>query len=218
MISSRSLQELPTVDELKRISQSLAMLDSILMPDWEYRYFSFDANWGDDEMLATMRNGSGDSYFILFSSAGAIIKGNAHESAMAEHAADTGEVWPGVLDEVPPEFETILSDPAFVPEETSFCMWRRRGELAWQTGKIKFPDADYPDGSEDLLFILDGKPETYAAWASEYYERPIPLDAVKEIYAHKPLTQQLISRLNPDRLLEELESDLDEIGYHRKPV
>ncbi|HEX6285588.1 MAG TPA: hypothetical protein VFZ71_11970, partial [Pyrinomonadaceae bacterium] len=77
MISSRSLHQLPNVDELKRISQSLAMLDAILMPDWEYRFYSFDANWSDDEMLASMRNGSGDSFFILFNSAGAIIKGYA---------------------------------------------------------------------------------------------------------------------------------------------
>lgn len=218
MISSRSLRELPNVEELKRISQSLAMLDAILMPDWEYRFYSFDANWSDDEMLASMRNGSGDSYFILFGSAGAIIKGYAHESAMARHSVDTGEVWPGVLDQVPPEFETVLEDPAFVPEETTFCIWRRRGELVWQTGKIEFPDSDSPDGSEELLFILDGKPETYATWASEYYERQIPVDAVAEIYAHKPLTQQLVSRLNPDCVLADLESDLDEIGYHRKPV
>lgn len=218
MISSRSLRELPNIDELKRISQSLALLDAILMPDWEYRFYSFDANWSDDEMLASMRNGSGDSYFILFNSSGAIIKGYAHESAMAAHSAETGEVWPGVLDQVPPEFEAVSNDPALVPEETSFCIWRKRGDLEWQTGKIEFPDADNADGSEHLLFILDGKPETYAAWASEYYERPIPAAAVKEIYAHKPLTQQLVSRLNADRLLEELESDLDEIGYHRKPA
>jgi hypothetical protein len=212
------LLELPDIDELMRICQSVAMLDAILEPDWEYRYYSFDANWGDDEMLASMRDGSGDSYFILFNSAGAVIKGYAHESAMAGHSVDTGEVWPGVLDDVPPEFETILNDPAFVREETSFCTWRRRGDLVWQTGKIKFPDSEYPDGSEDLLFILDGKPETYAAWASEYYERPIPLDAVKVVFAHKPLTQQLVSRLNPARSHEELEGEVDEIGYHRKPV
>lgn len=218
MISSRTLRELPNVDELKRIFQSLALLDAILMPDWEYRYYSFDANWSDEEMLASMRDGSGDAFFILFNSFGAVIKGYAHESAMAAHSADTGEVWPGVLDHVPPEFEAVLNDPAFVAEETSFCMWRKRSELAWATGKIEFPDHDYPDGSEDLLFILDGKPETYAAWASDYYERPIPVDAVKEIYAHKPLTQQLVSRLNRDRSLAELEEDLDKIGYHRKPA
>jgi hypothetical protein len=218
MISSRSLSELPNVDELKRICQSVALLDAILEPDWEYRYYSFDANWSDEEMLASMRNGTGDSFFILFNSAGAIIKGFAHESAMARHSADTGEVWPGVLDHVPPDFETVLNDPAFVPEETSFCMWRRRGDLVWQTGKIKFPDTDYPDGSEDLLFIFDGNPETYVSWAAEYNGRPVPLDAVKDIYAHKPLTQQLVSRLNPNRRLEELEEDLNQIGYHRKPA
>ena len=218
MISSRSLGELPNVDELKRITQSLAMLDAILMGDWEYRYYSFDANWGDGEMLASMRDGSGDSFFILFNSFGAVVKGYAHESAMAGHSANTGEVWPGVLNAVPPEFEAVLNDPAFVAEETSFCMWRKRGDLAWQTGKIEFPDDAHADGSEELLGILDGQPETYAAWASDYYERPIPVDAVKEVFAHKPLTQQLVSRLNPDRSLEELESDLDEIAYHRKPV
>jgi hypothetical protein len=218
MISTRSLRELPNVDELKRICQSLAMLDAIVEPDWEYRYYSFDANWGDGEKLASMRNGSGDLYSILFNSAGAIIKGFAHESAMAEHSVETGEVWPGLLDDVPPEFETVLSDPAFVAEETSFCIWRKHGELVWQIGNFKFPDAHYPDGSEDLLYILDGKPETYATWASEYYERPVPVEAVKEIYAHKPLTQQLVSRLNPECSLEQLESDLDQIAYHRKAV
>ena len=218
MISSRSLRELPNVDELKRIFQSLALLDAILMPDWEYRYYSFDANWGDEEMLASMRDGSGDSFFVLFNLAGAVIKGYGHESAMAAHSVDTGEVWPGVLDHVPPEFEAVVTDPAFVAEETSFCIWRKRDDLVWQTGKITFPDGDYADGSEELLFILDGKPETYAAWASDYYERPIPVDAVKDVYAHKPLTQQLVSRLNPDCSLAQLEEDLDKIGYHRKPA
>lgn len=215
MISSRSLAELPNIDELKRISQSLALLDAIVMPDWEYRYFSFDANWSEDEMLASMRSGSGDSYFILFNTAGAIIKGYAHESPMAAHSAETGEIWPGVLDQVPAEFEAVLSDPALVPEETSFCLWRKYGENRWQTGKIQFPEEEDPDGSAELLFILDGKPETYASWASEYYERSIPLDAVKHVYAHKPLTQQLISRLNPDRSLDDLAGDLDEVGYQR---
>ena len=217
MISTRSLHELPDVDELKRISQSLAMLDAIMMPDWAYRYYSFDAKWSDDEMLASMWNGSGDSYFILFNSAGAIIKGYAHESAMAGYAADTGQIWAGVLDQVPPEFESVLTDPAMVPEETSFCLWRKRGDSRWQTGTIEFPDEEDPDGSAALLSILDGKPETYASWASEYYERTVPVEAVREVYAQAPLTQKLVSRLNPDRLLEDLEDDLEEIGYRKKP-
>jgi|SRR5215217_4067173 len=213
MISSRSLAELPGVDEVKRISQSIATLDAIMMSDWEYRYFSFDAKWGEGEMLATMRNGSGDSYFILFNSFGAIIKGYGHESAMAAFTVDSGKVWPGVLDEVPPEFEAVLTDPAFAAEETSFCIWRKYTDSHWQTGKIDFPDEEFVDGSEDLLFMLDGSPNTYQQWANEYYEKTIPLDAVKEVYKHKPLTQKLVSRLNPECRIDDLESDLDEIGY-----
>jgi hypothetical protein len=213
MISSRSLGALPGIEEVKRISQSIATLDAILMPDWEYRYFSFDANWGDGEMLASMRNGSGDSYFILFNSHGAIIKGYGHESALAAHTVESGKPWPGVLDEVPEEFETIQTDPAFVAEETTFCIWRKYSDSKWQTGKIDFPDEEDPDGSADLLFMLDGSPGTYQQWAGEYYERTIPLDAVQEVYQHKPLTQQLVSRLDPERLIDDLDSDLDEIRY-----
>lgn len=213
MISSRSLAALPAIDEIKRISQSVATLDAILMPDWEYRYFSFDANWGEEEMLASMRNGSGDSYFILFNSSGVVIKGYGHESSMAAHTVDSGETWPGVLDEVPPEFEVIRTDPAFVAEETSFCIWRKYSDAQWQTGKIDFPDGEDPDGSGDLLFILDGNPDTYRQWAGEYYEKNIPLDAVKSVYEHKPLTEQLVTSLNSERLIDDLNSDLDEIGY-----
>jgi len=213
MISSRSLAELPGIDELKRISQSIATLDAIMMDEWDYRYFSFDANWGEGETLASMRDGSGDSYFILFNSFGAIIKGYGHESAMAAYTVDSGKVWPGVLDGLPPEFETVLTDPAFVAEETSFCIWRKYSDSDWQTGKIDFPGEEDPDGSADLLFVLDGSPDTYQQWAGEYYESTIPLDAVQEVYRHKPLTQQLVSRLNSERRIDDLDSDLDEIRY-----
>lgn len=213
MISSRSLAELPGVDEVKRISQSLATLDAIMMADWEYRYFSFDANWGDGELLASMRNGSGDSYFILFNSYGAIIKGYDHESAMAAYTVDTGQVWPGVLDQVPPEFGAVLTDPAFEAGETSFCIWRKYSDSHWATGKIDYPDDDDPDGSGHLLLLLDGSPDTYRRWASEYYEKTIPLDAVRQVYEHQPLTQQLVSRLSSERRIDDLESDLNEIRY-----
>jgi len=213
MISTSSLHALPGIDELKRTCQSIAMLDAIVMDEWDYRYYSFDAQWGDGEMLASMRNGSGDWYYILFNPAGAIIKGFAHESAMARYAVDSGQIWRGVLDQIPPEFEQILNDPAWVVEETTFCIWRKHEDPEWQTGDIEFPDQEDPDGSADLLVMLDGNPETYATWAAEYYETTIPVEAVTEVYDHKPLTQQLVSRLNSERLMDDLESDLKGIAY-----
>ena len=38
-ISTRSLQDLPDVPTLMRLFQSIAMLDAILEPEWQYRYY-----------------------------------------------------------------------------------------------------------------------------------------------------------------------------------
>src|SRR5688572_188730 len=73
------LSALPDISSLKRLSQSLAVLDAILSPEWEYRYYSFNAHWNDGESVASMRNGQGDHYFCLFNAAGVILKGYCHE-------------------------------------------------------------------------------------------------------------------------------------------
>jgi hypothetical protein len=83
MISTRDLSELPDIPSLTRLSQSIAVLDTILCPDWDGRYYSFNSKWGDGEQTASMRNGSGDEYFIWFSKHGAAIKGFAHESPIS---------------------------------------------------------------------------------------------------------------------------------------
>jgi hypothetical protein len=41
----------------------------ILSPEWEYRHYSFNASWGPAQELASMRNGTGDDYAIVFSPA-----------------------------------------------------------------------------------------------------------------------------------------------------
>lgn len=69
------------------------MLDAILGPDWERRYCSFHGRWADGEEMASMRNGSGDEYTIVFSAAGACVRGFCHESSMSPYVND-GEPWP----------------------------------------------------------------------------------------------------------------------------
>lgn len=119
------LLTLPDVETLKKLSQSLAMLDAIMSPEWEYRYYSFNTKWSENEMMASMRNGSGNDYFILFNKYGAIIKGFAHESLMSPYANDLKKVWKGIFEKVPIEFESFLSEPAFIIEDTTFCIWRK---------------------------------------------------------------------------------------------
>src|SRR5947209_6238038 len=91
-ISTRHPANLPPPDRLLKLCQSLALLDAILSPEWEYRSYSFNAHWDVEKRLqmGSMRNGSGDEFFILFSPQGAVILGCMHESAMADAFNETG--------------------------------------------------------------------------------------------------------------------------------
>jgi len=189
------------------------MLDRIICPEWEFRYYSFDANWGAHQQLASMRDGQGDQYFCLFNQFGAILKGFAHEAPMSPWRVNPPKIWPGILENVPEQFRPFLSEPAFAIEETTFCIWRTFSDESWQIGDIHFPSGQSPDGSADLLSQLNGIPATYQKWAEAYYDRPVNIDAVKAIYRHDPLTETIIRSLNPDLVLEDLHSDIAEIGY-----
>lgn len=207
------LLKLPDVKGLKKLSQSLAMLDAIISPEWEYRYYSFDSKWSENEMTASMRNGSGDDYFILFNEHGAIIKGFAHEFPMSPYAVEPKKVWQGIFESVPQEFASFLSEPAFSIEDTTFCIWRKNNDLTWQIGETDYPQTANADGLADLLYILDGNPQTYQEFAEEYYEVEIEISDIKEIYKHKPLSETLVKNLNKEVSLEDLQRDGEEIGY-----
>ncbi|NUO49475.1 MAG: hypothetical protein HOV80_11530 [Polyangiaceae bacterium] len=91
---------------------------------------------------------------------------------------------------------------------------RRNDDGLWHRGPIEFP-ADHadPDGSQFLLADLDGRPETYQRYARDYFEKEIELDDIRHIYEQRPLTPELLDRLNSEEPNVELESDLAEIGY-----
>jgi hypothetical protein len=213
MISTRDLSLLPDIFELKKLIQSLAILDAILEEKWELRYYSYNAKWNKDAEVGFMRNGSGDEFQAMFLPYGVIIKGFAHESVMSPYAKNPPAIWPGVIDNVPIEFSGFLKEPALSPIETTFCIWRRLQDNSWQCGKINYPDGKDPDGSEDLLAILDGKPETYQAWAEEYYEHPINLDAIKRIYTHQQLNDFLIMKFNRNASSRAVNAEAKIIGY-----
>ncbi|GGK93763.1 hypothetical protein Ppa06_61930 [Planomonospora parontospora subsp. parontospora] len=69
---------LPDVPVLRDLCRSMAVLEAILSPDWESRYHSLDAAWSPGEEMASMCNGSGEEYSIVFSAAGAYVRGFAH--------------------------------------------------------------------------------------------------------------------------------------------
>lgn len=208
MSSAQNLETLPGIDDLRRLCQSLATLDAILCPEWEYRYFSFNAKWAPGELLSSMRNGEGDDWLILFTARGAIMKGFVLDSEMAKDCP-----WPGVIDEVPDDFADFLNDLAFAIDKTTFCFWHGPADSSWTVGPVDFPDSKDPDGSAKLLRFLDGDPETYRQWGEEYYGERLNPKAIEQIYRHDRLTEFLVRSLNPKARLRDLREEIAGIGY-----
>jgi hypothetical protein len=218
MISTRDLSRLPDVARLRAAFQSMAMLDAVIMLEWQDRYYSFGANFSPDGSISigSMRNGSGDDLHAIFGQAGCLIRGFAHEYEMSPYAEDPPKVFPGVLDDVPREFADCFA--VMHPDwwqNITFCIWRRHSDSAWHHGQINFPKKMVdPDGSEFLLSAYDGHPETYHEWAEEYYgPRKFSLGAVRWVFEHRPLTEEVVRELDPDRSLLELAEEIRQIGY-----
>ena len=216
MISTRDLTHLPDIDALRRLMQSMAVLDAILSPDWQLRYFSFNSKWSKGEQMGSMRNGEGDDLFAHFTRDGCIVKGFAQDADMSPRRDDgTKGVWPGVLDSVPKVFAKSLREPAFTMTDTTFCVWRLHGDAAWSRGDISFPKGKDPDASRAILNDYDGKPTTYRRHADDYFGEDVPLKVIRAVYAHEPLTDELVQAINPEVTLADLKADLKEIGYPR---
>ncbi|MFD7446664.1 hypothetical protein [Streptomyces sp. NPDC059909] len=211
-------RHLPDIAVLREHCRSLAILEAVLSPEWAYRCHSFDDHWSETELMASMRNGSGDEYSIVFSPAGAYVRGFAHESPMSPYAEDGP--WPGVLDEVPDVFRPYVEEPAFSDEDgmplVTACMWRETGDDGWKAGTIDFPDEapEDPDGAEYLFHLLvDRSPEAFQRWAEDYYEVPVDLEPVRHVFSSRPLTEEVVRALNSEIVLADLVKDITEIGY-----
>ncbi|WP_329349548.1 hypothetical protein OG226_19035 [Streptomyces sp. NBC_01261] len=196
---------LPDPAELRTLLRALAVLEAAIGDDPRYCAYTFHADWGPDQEAALMGNGSGDDFSVHFTPAGVLIRGFDHESAMSPYGTDDEEVWPGVIDEVPAAPRPLLDDPACRDEgidapRVTVCLWRETGDTAWRTGSaIDFPAGNGdPDGSGFLLHLLtDRSPETVQAHFADYYERPVPLDAVRHVLAGHPVTPAIAAALRP---------------------
>jgi hypothetical protein len=191
------------------------LLDAIWSPTGD-RDHRFADRWRPNQGLAYWDDISGDLYYIRFDDVGAIIKGHAHESAMWASIVESGRPYPGVLEGIPEEFVDFRPEPPWAIEDfggfTTFCIWRRYTDPAWQVGPVELPPDPYADGSSDLLRLLDGDADSYRAWAEDYYDRPVARWAVEHIYAHLPIDEEVVRALNPQLSLMDLADDASDIG------
>jgi hypothetical protein len=203
-------QVIPNVAAIQRRARALAMVEAIVCPEWENRYYSYNCKWGPGEEMASMRNGEGDDWFLLFGSFGAGIKGQAHETQLAgdkELLAEARRC-------LPETFSSFLSEPAFSWEWMSFCYWRSRQDEVWSRVVLPRPErAELEDGSAEFLALLHEPAAAYLEFAEWYYERSLPLAFVEAIYRNEPLTEGAVKALNPDVSLADIAADAAEIGF-----
>ena len=203
-------QSFPDPRTLGNRAMALAMLDAIICPEFQYRYFSYDASWSADEQVAVMRNGDGDHWFLHLSNTGAALKGYVQELPRGEARAMAIEV----QRRVPEDFGVFLHEPAFAMDAVSFFYWRRAGDQAWS--RVAHPDAglaQWSDGSEDFLSILLAPSSCYYDYATDYFECEPPLTSIEHIYALAPLTAAIVKSLNPQMTLAQARVAADLIGY-----
>lgn len=216
------IRRLPEVSVVRDRSRAMAMLDAILSPRRDFRYYSFDARWSPSEELASMRDGSGNEYSIVLSTAGAYARGFDHESPMSPFRDWPLAPWPGLFETVPDVFRPYVNEPAFSAADedktplATVVFWREQSGTEWECGLVEIPadgieDADGADRLFDVL--VDGRAEAYRKFAVEYYEVELGLETIRHVYALRPLSPGIVAALNPDVSLADLAEDIAEIGY-----
>lgn len=213
--------KLPDIDRLRQRCKALAVLERII--DGGDPYYAYTSNWGPDE-AASMSNGSGDEWAIVFTADGAFIRLFDHESAMSPYCHPDHELWPGLVDGVPETLRPQVTEPAFCDEDgqlvATTVLWRLAGDDRWHAGDgIAFPppsgpyDDNGPDGSGLLDILFDDIVDRFVEFAVDYYEMTVDRAAVEHIVAHRPLTDTVTRALNPQLTVADLRVDLTEIGY-----
>ena len=212
------MKPLPPIDRLISRCRALAALDLILSPDWQTRFYSFDSRWSQDELMASMRDGCGDEWWIVFHRSGwAALKGLGHDSpAWSLHHEKLSLA---LQRSFPGGFGDFSTEPAFRWSETSFAYFHAVGATGWtRVNDLAGYSAD-DAGDTQLLEHVVGSPSDYAAFARDYYETDVDEHIVAEIFALHPITDAIVSALNPSTSLRDISEELyGQIQYPRAIV
>ena len=208
MITSQNLSDLPDIQKLKQICKSISALEIIMEQEWEMRYYSYNPSWDIDEEVFEMKSGCEEEMLILFNKHGSVISGINNETFDWE--ADIPKI-ENLTKGLPEQFYDFIYNEPIKTRKSTFCIWRTIADSEWQTGETV-----EPDGSEDILYLLDGDPKKYVEFCEDYYEKEIPLDIVEKIYQGESISLDMILKLNDeleDEDIETIKNKLEEIKY-----
>jgi hypothetical protein len=213
---------LPDIDTVRAWSVALAVADAVLCEDPGLRCFTFDAARGPAGPRASYADGSGNDWSITFLPAGAYLRGFDHESPLSPWTRDPVSPWPGLLEHVPAQLQPAVADPADLVDgvlQVTVSLWRLTSDASWHAGAVEDPPADVvslwadPDGSNSLFEQLDGEPDSYVAYAEEYFEQSVDRRAVAAVFAREPLSEDLVRRLAPERSWQSVAAEVAAWGH-----
>ena len=186
------------IENLTNKIKCLALLDAIVEPEWEYRYFSYDSNWSDIEEMGSMRDGCGGTWFLWTSGDLAGYKCVSPEDGLMKDLEEAKL-------KAPEAYEPFITEPAFsMDHATSIwyledCKWTKYGKkVEWII---------------DLETISSWGAGEYVSWATDYYEHEIDLAAAEEVFS-KGFSEKTAKRLNKERDISELKKEISEIGFN----
>lgn len=185
------------IEDLKKKLKSLAIADAIIEPEWEYRYFSYTSQWGPNEEMASMRDGSGGHWFVLFEPDKVAYKCISPDDGLIKNIDE-------IENQIPIKHQNFIHEPAFYAGKVTSIWILERNE--WF--KFGIPNIQY---LVDLEQVIDWGPSEYKTWAEDYYEKDLDLSSLKQLFEHE-ITEKIINTLNPAMSYQDLKDDLYEIG------
>jgi hypothetical protein len=201
-------------DVLRARCRALTMLDVVL--DGFAPKHGYFPGWREGVDLATMENGSGDLYGIVFDPAGVFLYGFDHECDATPWREWPRAHWPGLLEGLPAALAHYPADPELQFEgffDATVCAWRETGATSWQCGPVVFEPGE-SDGASWLFGVLtDGSAEAVCSDAEDYYERPVDRQAVDALLAGAPLNPRTVGALNPAAAFEAMAERARLLGY-----
>ncbi|MEV0645157.1 hypothetical protein AB0I28_07825 [Phytomonospora sp. NPDC050363] len=205
------LPHLPEPEALRSRLRAMAVLDAAFNPT--YPRHLYWPRWRPGVAMASMDNGGGDSYGVVFDPAGVLLFGFDHESEVSPWRDDDHEHWPGLLDGLPAALATYPADEELLFEDffdaTAVAWWTADG--GWACGPVTFGDEDDGAGWLFGLATATDAPRAYADWAGGYFGRKVDPRNVAWAFAGEPMTRADVDDLGGD--WEKASAEAARMGY-----
>ena len=181
---------------LRNKLKHLALLDAIIEPEWEYRYYSYNSNWSDTQEMASLRDSCGGEWFFLLDESNVSFKCTSPVDGLVDNFDEIKKT-------LPERFTPFLNEAAFSMDQGS-CIWFIEDDIWVKLGK---DISDLPNP----IRIQEMTASDYCQFVEEIFEQKIDQDVVQSIFDGN-FTIDMAKKINPSIDLDALQKDISEIG------